>query len=70
MERPTRLSVVGYWHFDIRIACGAFWKWGGWVRVKGYGPYIERDHPVYFSERHGLLKVLRIGRWSFQWLTA
>lgn len=56
------------WEFDWRFAYGIFWKWGGWIRVLGYGPHVQLDRPVYFSERYGYRKILRIGRWSFQWL--
>ncbi len=51
------------WHKDI----GVFWFW-----IDGYGlRVIDRTiYPPLFSERNGLIKVLRIGQWSIRRLTS
>lgn len=49
-----------------------FWvshEQGFYFRVRGYGLAVQRDMPRLFSERNGIRKVLRVGRWALQWLT-
>ena len=43
---------------------------GGWFRLFGLGLSIQDRsiHPAMFSERVGLRKSLRIGKWSVTWL--
>jgi hypothetical protein len=43
---------------------------GFYFRVLGYGLSIDGNRRVGFSERYGYRKVLRIGRWAIEWLTA
>jgi hypothetical protein len=42
----------------------------GWFRVFGYGLHWKdtRRHHVFFSERNGYMRVLRLGPWSLKWL--
>ena len=41
-----------------------------WFRLFGYGPIFlsYATHRPLFSERHGYLKVLRLGTWRARWL--
>jgi hypothetical protein len=58
-----------FWEFSIGPLYGIIVPWRGfWFRFFGYGPYVMRDKMVLFSERYGYRKVLRIGRWAFEWL--
>lgn len=41
---------------------------GFYFRVLGYGLAVERDRRVGFSERYGHKRVLRVGRWAFEWI--
>jgi hypothetical protein len=44
------------------------YKYGFWCRLfGGRGFSIERDRPKLFSERQGIVRVYRLGRWSFKW---
>ncbi len=54
----------------IPMICGARWRGGFWIRVFGYGIRVvdRKQHPPVFSERMGLVKVLRIGRYSIGYL--
>jgi hypothetical protein len=42
-----------------------------WFRIFGYGITGKdvRKHRLYYSERHGYQKFLKIGNWYFKWLT-
>lgn len=51
-----------------RHVYGAAWKWGMWMRVYGVGPHIAKGRGIYFSERYGHRRIIRIGGWSFEWL--
>ena len=62
LDRTYCQFRFGKWFYFIA------WKWGFWFRLFGRGPHVARDRGVYFSERYGYRKVLRIGRWSFEWL--
>ena len=54
----------------LRHDCPALYvclfKWGIRVRVYGYCMVISRDWPRLFSERTGMQKVIRLGRWSMR----
>lgn len=42
-----------------------------WIRLWDDGPGIricDDRHPPLFSERHGFVKVLRLGRYRLKWL--
>ena len=49
---------------------GKRWDGGCWFRIFGYGLRIadRSKHKALFSERTGMARVLRIGRWSILWL--
>ena len=56
---------------EWRLFCGSRWDGGWWFRICGFGIRCadRSKHRALFSERNGLVKVLRIGRWSFRFLT-
>lgn len=41
---------------------------GFYFRICGYGLSVQLDVPVFFSERNGYRRVLRVGRWAIEWL--
>jgi len=41
------------------------WRWGFWFRLFGWGLHVRdtTTRRLLFSERNGLTKGLRLGRW-------
>jgi hypothetical protein len=62
---PLWLRRLVSWHrYD-----GGFWLRIG-KRGRGFAVSDKIKHPPLFSERYGYRKVLRIGKWGFEILTA
>lgn len=60
------LVTFGCWRPMSRVLCGMLWRHGFWFRIFGYGVRVQdrSKEEALFSEREGLLKVYRIGRYS------
>ena len=53
-----------------KVIKGIYYNGGFWIRISGYGISIidKNKHKPLFSERNGLRKVHRIGRWGVEFL--
>lgn len=51
--------------------CGHRWDGGWWFRIYGYGLRCSdrTKREALFSERAGLVRVLRVGKWSIAFLS-
>lgn len=59
MDEMTKYTPFCYaaWHHMEGVT-----EHGVWFRIFGYGLWIGINSPVYFSERYGHKRVLRIGK--------
>jgi hypothetical protein len=70
-KTPNAQRSTSNFEFRFRSFFNLYRYDGGlWFRIGGRGLSIVNrwKHQPLFSERHGYVGVLRIGRWSIKWL--